>query len=193
MMRTSSRSAINEEKRPMDKEAQFESLKQEIVRLFDYVQRIKLEIASVKHPLSSVDHFDSVADQLEAIVISTEAATNTIMEAAESIQDTSNELNQTFEYAGAKRYFDDIGYGVNSIFEACSFQDITGQRISKIIKTMTLIEGTLNSLVSIIGEQGLAELPIAEDAGLPEGEAPLDGPALEGEGVSQADIDKLFD
>ena len=180
----------------VDKDQQFDALKAEVVRLFDAIQKIKSEIAAIKHPKSDFDHFNTVADQLQAIVGSTEMATNDIMEATEVILSATAEAEADGTSEDARKAaLQRITDSTNHIFESCSFHDITGQRISKIVKTMNLIEGTLNSLVVLVGEQGLAALPMevrkVDDTDV-EGE-PLHGPALGSEGFSQADIDKLFD
>lgn len=173
---------------------QYVTLKKEVVHLFEHLQKIKEEVASIKHPNSNIDHFGTVADQLTAIAKATEDATETIMESTEGINNVLTELREQIKYAGAAYYFDRIADKIGLIFESCSFQDITGQRITKIIKEMNLIEGTLNSLVVILGERGLAALPLDEkkiDDGS-KGDIAMQGPQLSGKGVSQDDIDKLF-
>jgi len=173
---------------------QYHILSEKIVELYQYMQRIKSEIAAVKHPNSPVDHFNRVADQLNAIVQATENATNTIMGETESMTVIAGELKDKIRIDEVTERLDRLVDHSNRIFEACTFQDITGQRISKIVKTMNLLEGTLNSLVVIIGEDGIAALPITKfDAADESDDVPMDGPALDGEGVSQADIDAMFD
>ncbi|OHC75707.1 MAG: hypothetical protein A3G18_03350 [Rhodospirillales bacterium RIFCSPLOWO2_12_FULL_58_28] len=173
---------------------QYDILKKEVVHLFEHLQKIKKEVASIKHPNLNIDHFGTVADQLTAIAKATEDATETIMESTEGINDVILELREQIKYAGAAYYFDKMAGKISLIFEACSFQDITGQRIAKIVKEMNLIEGTLNSLVVILGEGGLAALPLDEkkinDGS--DGDVVMTGPQLNNEGVSQSDIDKLF-
>ncbi len=79
--------------------------------------------------------------ELEAVVIATEAAANTIMEAAEAIQDW---------IMGDKRdpaSIQDLASRVNAIFEACSFQDVTGQRIRRAIQHLQTVESMLERFV----------------------------------------------
>lgn len=172
---------------------QYEELSRQVVQLYAYMERIKSEIAAVKHPNAPADHFNKVADQLNAIVQATEDATNTIMEATEATSAIAEALKGDVSASEKAKSLDEIIAHANRVFEACTFQDITGQRISKIVTTMNLLEGTLNSLVVIIGKEGIAALPVKTEKPK-DGEAPLDGPALEGEAsVSQADIDALFD
>ncbi|MEO5335494.1 MAG: protein phosphatase CheZ [Magnetospirillum sp. WYHS-4] len=178
-----------------DTDRQLDALKVEVVRLFECIQKIKGELASIKHPMAQVDHFNTVADQLNAIVGSTEMATQSIMEATEAILTGVAQAQEHPESGALKPELFGIANAANRIFESCAFHDITGQRISKIVRTMLLIEGTLNSLVVIMGENALAALPTnvvktieREDV---DG-SPLHGPALGSEGISQDEIDKLF-
>lgn len=174
--------------------AQYEELSRQIVQLYEYMERIKSEIAAVKHPNAPVDHFNKAADQLDAIVQATEDATNTIMEATEATSEMAQSLKDRIRVAEVDDDLDKIIENSNKVFEACTFQDITGQRIGKIVKTMNLLEGTLSSLVVIVGKDSIAALPVkTEDKPTRDGVV-MDGPALEGEeSVSQADIDALFD
>ncbi|EHM03294.1 hypothetical protein HMPREF9946_00256 [Acetobacteraceae bacterium AT-5844] len=79
--------------------------------------------------------------ELEAVVHATEAAANTIMEATEAIQSwiISGEKDAASIQALSAR--------VNSIFEACSFQDITGQRIRRAIQHLQQVEDMLAQIV----------------------------------------------
>lgn len=171
---------------------QYAELSRQIVRLYDYMERIKDQLAAVKHPNAPIDQFNKVADQLDAIVAATEDATNSIMEATESSMSIAEEIKDAVP-AEVVPKLDEIVANSSRVFEACTFQDITGQRISKIVETMNLLEGTLNSLVVIIGKDSIAALPVKAKDKPKDGDAPMDGPALEGEGVTQADIDALFD
>lgn len=78
--------------------------------------------------------------ELEAVVQMTEDAANTIMEAAEAIGDW---IAAGRDDAGAPAI---IGR-VNAIFEACSFQDLTGQRIRRAIQHLQQVEGALKALL----------------------------------------------
>ncbi len=170
---------------------QHDALKNEVVKLFQAIQDIKVELATIKHPDSSENHFISVADQLNEIASESENASNTIIQATEAITDILNELKESIRYKGALPVFDTLFDHANTVLEACAFHDITGQRISKVIKIVNLIEGTLNSLVTVVGEEGISALPLSESEKGQDDEGG-EGPALHGEGVSQTDIDEIF-
>ena len=77
--------------------------------------------------------------ELEAVVQATEAAANQIMEAAEAIGERptgSRDVDFLEEVAGK----------LNSIFEACSFQDITGQRVRRAIQHLQQVELMLTEI-----------------------------------------------
>jgi chemotaxis protein CheZ len=78
--------------------------------------------------------------ELEAVVQATEEAANRIMEAAEAIGDWLREGKN--DPAG----LDAATAKVNAIFEACSFQDITGQRIRRAIQHLQQVESMLTDM-----------------------------------------------
>ena len=79
--------------------------------------------------------------ELEAVVQATEAAANRIMEAAEAIGDWLNEGRSDPDAVLA------VTEKVNAIFEACTFQDITGQRIRRAIQHLQQVETMLTTMV----------------------------------------------
>jgi chemotaxis regulatin CheY-phosphate phosphatase CheZ len=105
-------------------------------------ERISRELALVHEKIAGLVAMPTTSTrnsgvELEAVVLATEAAANTIMEAAEAIQDW---------IVGGARDADAIetlAGKVNSIFEACSFQDVTGQRIRRAIQHLQQAESVL--------------------------------------------------
>jgi hypothetical protein len=83
---------------------------------------------------------------------------------------------------------------VSNIFTACSFQDITGQRTSKVVNALRYIEQRVNAMIAIWDVEGVkpsTDVPDAFADKRPDAHL-LNGPALEGHGVSQSDVDALF-
>ena len=77
--------------------------------------------------------------------------------------------------------------------EACTFQDITGQRITRVFKSMQFVEDRVNAMIDLWGREDIEALGIELPKETPTGdEALLNGPQLPGEEISQEDIDKLF-
>lgn len=108
--------------------------------------------------------------ELEAVVQETERAANRIMEAAEAIS-TWLAQNGNRDDAGAA-----IAEKVNAIFEACSFQDLTGQRVRRAIEHLQRVDDLLRDMV---GEEEAAAVEAAPSAPPP--------PDL-----AQDDIDRLL-
>ncbi len=119
--------------------------------------------------------------ELEAVVQATEAAANTIMEAAEAIQLWVDGGAKDKDAVAA------IAARVNSIFEACSFQDVTGQRIRRAIQHLQQVE---NMLETMIPEGGRPEVP-REQVQVKTAIRTVESPA--GGDIDQAAIDALLD
>jgi chemotaxis protein CheZ len=148
--------------------------------LSDHIRLTRSEIGALKAGSGNTQVFSTTTDELEEIVTETARATNRIMDAAESVE----KVAATLEPAAANALMD----AVTSIYEASAFQDITGQRITKIVRALQSLEEKLASLTSAFGP-----LEEALPAARPEGDAALlNGPQLEKTAASQTDIDALF-
>ena len=126
-----------------------------------------------------------------AIVGATEQATNDIFEAVELIE----ELTEKMTPETAKR----VTEAVTRVYEACSFQDITGQRVSKVVKALQNVEAKVHALLQAFGEDSGSEgretaLDNSVDGATPASsdEYLMTGPQMPGEGNSQDDIDALL-
>ena len=71
------------------------------------------------------------------------------------------------------------------IYEAFSFQDITGQRIAKIVATLQAIEAKVGHIRGAFGSS--APVPV-----LPDEASLLNGPQLPADAMAQAEIDLLL-
>ena len=172
-----------------------EQLREELDALFRYMQRVRQEIAAIDRPADEDHAFESMGDQMDAIVKATEAATNTIMEAMEAAEEANGKLREQITDPAQVALLDQITTNANKVFEACAFQDITGQRVNKVAKSITYVEERVNALINLFGAEQMAEVEVVLR---PEQEKTADeklmsGPQSEGTGLSQADIDNLFD
>jgi len=177
----------------MDQQSDADVLKKELYGLFKYLQRVREEIAAINRPADEELHFDNMSDQLDAIVKATEEATDTIMECMEKNDDIVDELRKSITDEGQLALLYKITNNGADVFEAFSFQDITGQRITKVVKSVTYVEDRVNALISVWGKEEIDKFEVKADVGKTEDEKLLNGPALAGEGISQDEIDKLFD
>lgn len=159
----------------------------EFAELSKYIDQARRDIAALQPTDLSEGHIPRAGMELDAIVEATESATNTIMQAAEEIMalDTSD----------LQAYQEQVNDAVMRIFEACSFQDITGQRISKVVETFTYIESRLGKVAKLVdGVDGLEPAAEEEESASEKRkrELILNGPQLKGDGRDQNEIDALL-
>jgi chemotaxis protein CheZ len=167
-------------------------LKNEIRAMSLAIQQTKAEIAALRPPNTADDRLMVVTQELDAIVTATERATNTILESAEKVDMLAEQVQAVGADSTSKQLAGDIRDTVITMFEACNFQDITGQRISKVVRTLQFIEDRINKMIEIWGAEAFDDIEHSQ-AELDMEAALLNGPQLANQGVSQADIDKLFD
>jgi chemotaxis protein CheZ len=164
-----------------DLSAQETSLLAEVEELGHTISCAKAEIAALRVDDITDSHIPFATDELDAIVEHIATATNVILTCCETLDDVTERL--TDEPAAKLR-------GVTTrIYEACSFQDITGQRITKVVATLKTIEVKVAQIVATFGNgfAGSDEKP-AED-----GEAALlNGPQHPAVAMDQSDIDRLL-
>lgn len=177
----------------MDQSPESDLLKRELLGLFKYLKRVRQEIAAINQPADQDMHFDSMSDQLDAIVKATEEATDTIMSCMEKNDDIILELKKSITEPEQVKQLDQISANSADVFEACSFQDITGQRITKVVKSVTYVEDRVNALISVWGKDEIERIEVLPETEKTEDEKLISGPALEGEGITQDEIDKLFE
>jgi len=167
-----------------------EELKDQLSELSEAIAETKRELASLRDPnVKSAVEVKSATQELDAVVNATESATNDIMNAAEQIDDLAGRLKSQAATPNDAAVAEEINERVVNIFEACNFQDITGQRITKVVNTLTYIDERVSRMMEMWGAEQIAsdQGEVAHDDDL------LNGPAPEGEGSSQDDIDALFD
>ncbi|MFP4097245.1 MAG: protein phosphatase CheZ [Alphaproteobacteria bacterium] len=166
------------------------SLNSILVQLRDLL----LVIEETRHEISTLSpqelkgkHIATATDQLDAIIEATSEATGSIMDSCEVIQDKLGALEgEEVDVVNV----DVINEEVMKIYEACSFQDITGQRISRVVATFRTIEEKIDHLVSVLGIKIKEYVP--EEDGREGDERLLNGPQLPADAISQDDIDKLL-
>ena len=158
-----------------------------------YIDNAKMEIALLRPDEIQQEHIPSATDELDAIVAHTEEATGTILDAAEKLEELAASSD--------KKTAETITEAVTSIYEACNFQDITGQRITKVVKTLKHIEQKVDALISAFGEQvndGLEEKKKADgetkkkSEERSEDEVSMHGPQLDENAQSQKEIDAIL-
>jgi chemotaxis protein CheZ len=160
-----------------------DSLYQEVWGLARDIVKARTLIADLQPGILQRESLPRAVEEMHEIVRTTEDASNAIMESAETIVEAIPDNIEA-------EYRDLIQSSCQRIFESCAFQDLTGQRIKKVMTTLQSIDEHMEALQELLG----TEFEVPED-GAPskEDDGLLAGPALEGEGNDQDDIDKLFE
>jgi chemotaxis protein CheZ len=136
-----------------------------------------------------------VSQELNAAVGGSESATHRILQATEEIEEAAKTLAAAINSIQDQHLARDILDQVTKINEACNFQDLAGQRITKVTATLQFIEDHIRNLMQIWGGfEQLADVEPAAAAKLKEREKLLNGPKLEGDHgcLSQKEIDAMF-
>jgi chemotaxis protein CheZ len=165
-----------------DLSAQETSLLAEVEQLGRTIASAKAEIAELRVDDITHDHIPFATDELDAIVEHTATATNAILSGCETLDEVASKLSGE---SAAK-----LQGATTRIYEACSFQDITGQRITKVVATLKTIEEKVAQIVATFGVGSTA----TDDAAAVEvGEAALlNGPQHPTVAMDQSDIDRLL-
>jgi chemotaxis protein CheZ len=171
-------------------------LRAELDAMKEAITSTKQEIASIHRSEYEGKGMRRVAGELDAVVGATEQATTSILTAVEEIETSANMLRAAGVDSGNNDHVGAILDRVVGLYEACNFQDLTGQRINKIVNMLKFVEERLDKMIGVWGgldafkdlvEPGGAASEIDE-------KALLNGPKLDSdEGhVAQNDIDALF-
>jgi chemotaxis protein CheZ len=156
----------------------------ELEELASYIRHAKEEIAEIKPKDISESHIPHATDELDAVVGATEEATNKIMD----VCDTISGLASSCEAEIGQQLID----CTTRIFEACNFQDITGQRITKVVQTLKHIDVKVEALLNALGEEISHEgraVGVSEEL---DEKALLNGPQLPHKAIDQDEIDRLL-
>lgn len=158
----------------------------ELCEIAQYIASTKGEIRALQANELKNSHIPSAGHELDAIVKSTENATNTIMECAETLM--AADASDPAAYKAL------VDAKMMVIFEACSFQDLTGQRIAKVVETLQRIDARVTRFVAATGAVDvLGYIDEHERKRAERKEALiLHGPQLDGEGIDQTDVDSLM-
>ena len=163
------------------------ALLSELEALGREVKRAKSEIAALRVDDINHSHIPAATDELDAVVEHTAEATNTILDSCEKLE----VLQATLAGEAAET----VAAAVTRIYEACSFQDVTGQRIGKVVAALKTIETRVAAVTaSFVRPAEAGAAPGTEPArdGRTEGERLANGPQLPTSASSQAEVDRLL-
>jgi chemotaxis protein CheZ len=158
----------------------------ELREIAGYIESMRQEIGALQANELKDSRIPMAGQELGAIVKSTEQATNTIMECAEALMAADAK-----DPAAYKALVDEK---MLVIFEACSFQDITGQRIKKVVATLQHIEERVSRFAKVMQAKDLEGFLTDSEREREERQKRLllNGPQLDGEAIKQTDVDSLM-
>ena len=167
----------------------FSSLDQSICQKFnyiaEYISKTRDEIAALRPNDIKTERIPSAGAELDAVVADTEKATEVIMSAAESVL-----CDDETDY---DTYRANVEAKMMEIIESCSFQDLAGQRVSKVVNSLRHVESRVARFAEVMGVREDV-LPTTEETEEEKRnrEQLLNGPAIGGPETSQDDIDAMF-
>ena len=169
------------------------NFKNELDQIYEAIAKTKTEIASLNGAGLNEGN-SSPQDELDAVVLGTESATNQILTAIEQVEADATMLANTLVGDEALKAVN-IQEKVLSIYEACNFQDITGQRIAKVVEALRFVSERTDQMIEIWGGMNSFEGVETELVDRRAGDDCFkNGPSLATDKglASQDDIDALF-
>jgi len=165
-------------------------LRRELETMAASIAQTRKEIASIKSEGPGNNRIVTATEELDHVVKSTEKAAAEILSSAERVLAIAQELKDKGINDPLCNELEEQG---TSLLMACSFQDLTGQRMTKVVNTLRYLETRVNAMIEIWGitAQDADKLVQQHIESKPDGHL-LNGPARDGEGVAQDDIDRLL-
>jgi chemotaxis protein CheZ len=180
------------------------AIRQELKDIADYIGSLHREIGTLQANDLRHKRIPAAGHELAAIVKTTEDASNTIMACAEAAMAAGADSSDLVAYKAF------VADRMTAVFEACAFQDLTGQRLARVADTLKHIEARISRFAEATGATDMNGPATDKEAAeaerklrllihgpeLADGSTGQDGTdkAAEGEkkNVTQDDIDRLF-
>lgn len=180
--------------------SELSGLKVELETMKTAIESTKSEVATLQVSEQSGQGLRRASGELDAVVSDTENATNRILATTEGIETKVTLLREAVAEPPLAALAGSILGDVARLYEACNFQDLTGQRIAKIVKTLGFVEERIDRMIAAWGglaafESIIAAHAIEEPSNDDDPARLLNGPRLHDDDghVSQDEIDALFD
>ncbi len=159
---------------------------EELSDVVEYITTMKTEVVGLGARKLHEQHIPEAGKELDVVVKATADATNRIMTLAEDLMaaDTTDH----------DAYVAQVNDAVMNIFEACSFQDLTGQRIAKVVETLKQVEARLvrfTEVLRLVDGEGLDSEEFMAKKARQEALI-LHGPQFDDEAMKQDAIDALL-
>lgn len=160
------------------------ALADEIAALAKELRLSMRELRQTDPTRIGAEFIPTATDELDAIVEVTAKATGTILDACEDIDSATAALGVGPERAAVEA-------ATARIYAACGFQDLTGQRIAKVVDTLRRIDRRVNAVCKAFGLEPEGECADAGDD-MARDQSLLNGPSLPDEAMTQNEVDKVL-
>ena len=126
------------------------NLRSNITEIDEAIRGTKKELAAIKVG-TNIGGVDIAALELTTVVSQTEAATNDILAAAEAIETIAGSIQSETTLENAKALASDIAEKITTIYMASNFQDLSGQRITRVVDMLNFIESRIHRMIDAWG------------------------------------------
>jgi chemotaxis protein CheZ len=173
--------------------AEAQAYKHELGLIYAAVERTRIEMSALGAKAPNNERTARVSRELAAIVGGTEQATQSILQAAEEIDQAANALSMSVKGAHEQGLAHEVQERVVQIFEACNFQDLTGQRVGHVLETLKFVEEHVARLLAIWHDVEQFT-PVVLETEAEDNRRFLNGPKLADDNghSTQDDIDGMF-
>lgn len=158
------------------------------------IARVKAELSKIRYADQGQDPLLTASEELEALKIATAAATDEILGIAEDVLAQLEKLRVSLPAGHDKSLLDSMEVRLGRLFEACGFQDLTGQRSTKVARLLEGLDARVGNALDLLDDVEVPDEMALQmrDADAVGEAALLNGPQMTGEGLRQDDIDNLF-
>jgi chemotaxis protein CheZ len=158
----------------------------ELREIAGYIDTMREEMGALQANDIKNSRIPAAGQELGEIVKATENATNTIMECAETLM--------AADASDPAAYKTLVDAKMMVIFEACSFQDITGQRIARVVEALQHIEERVARFAKVMQAKDIQGLLTDHERESQERKERLllHGPQDKAEAIAQDEVDSLL-
>ena len=163
------------------------AIRRELKDIANYIHSLRREISALQANDLRHKRIPAAGQELAAIVKATEQASNTIMECAEAAMAADSSDLPAYKAFVADR--------MTAVFEACAFQDLTGQRLARVVETLAHIETRLSRFADATKAEDASGTANDKEASEAERKLRLliHGPTLAGDSMGQQEIDEIIE
>lgn len=125
-----------------------DKLQNQILEMARALAQAERDIRAIQPDNPAGSRYGSASTELSAVVDTTEQATQAILSAAERVQEYAWTMR---ERSGNEDECDLLDRCATEIYTACGFQDLTAQRIRKVVEAMTFIDLQIKGILEATG------------------------------------------